>query len=456
MDGDSGVHFILLQVLVHAPGKSVLIANVIIFFLVSVSAIMAASEIAFFSLSNVEVAGLRASTDKANNRVAALLSQPRYLLSTILVTNNLVNIGMVITSYYVTRQVLTFSDFKLGISIPPFVTPVIPGYVLEFIWNVAIVTFILVLFGEATPKVYATHNKLKIVRAVSPLFTLLLKVLYPLNYVLIESTRLLEKRLKKYNVEMDIEEINKAIEITVEKKESKQDAKLLKGIVHFGNIAVKQAMRQRTETIAADYDFNFHELLRFVKENNFSRYPVYKTSSDNIVGVLHAKDLIEHQNQGEDFGWQKLLREPFFVPETKRIDDLMREIQQNRNHLAVVVDEFGGVSGIITLEDIVEEVVGDISDEFDDTAETDFKRIDSRTFLFDGKTTITDACHLMEKDSDIFNEIKGSAETLGGLMLEIAGRIPKNGEEFKFRTYKFMIISVNNNRVEKIRIKNEI
>jgi len=447
-NGSVSTHFVLLQSLINAPSTSVLIANLIILVMIFCSAIMSASEIAYFSLSNVEVDALRESEDAADNRVGKLLDRPRYLLSTILISNNLVNIGVVVTSYYVTKRMFNFQDYTFG-------SFVLHGYVIEFIWNVLIVTFFLVLFGEATPKVYATHNKVKIARFMAPVFQLLVQFFQPVNYVLVESTKVLERRLKKYNAEIDIEEINKAIEITVEKKESKQDAKLLKGIVHFGNIMVKQVMRPRTEIISVDSDWNFKELMIFIKENGYSRYPVYKESQDNIVGILHIKDLIEHLIQDKTFGWQSLAREPYFVPETKKIDDLLREIQQSRKHLVVVVDEFGGTCGIITLEDIVEEVVGDITDEFDEATDSGFKKLDEKNFLFDGKTQLSEACRLMEIPANTFDEARGEAETLAGLILEVAGRIPKNGEELKLLNYKFNIISVLNNRIEKVKITNE-
>ena len=439
---------IFLQSLINAPTTSVFVANCIILFLIVCSAIMSASEIAYFSLSNVEVDALRESEDAADNRVGKLLDKPRYLLSTILITNNLVNIGVVVTSYYVTKRMFNFHDVQLG-------SFVLPAFVIEFLWNIIIVTFFLVLFGEATPKVYATHNKLKIARAMSGVLNLMIKFMQPVNFVLVGGTQFIEKRLKRHNAEIDIEEINKAIEITVEKKESKQDATLLKGIVHFGNITVKQVMRPRSEVVSIDYDFNFTELMSFVKENGYSRYPVFKDNRDNVVGVLNIKDLIEHLNQDEKFGWQSMVREPFFVPETKKIDDLLREIQQNRKHLAVVVDEFGGTCGIITLEDIVEEVVGDITDEFDEAVDSGFKKIDDKNFLFDGNTPLNDVCRLIEIEIDFFDTVKGESETLAGLLLERVGRIPKNGEEIKLLNYKFTIISVLNNRIEKVRITNE-
>lgn len=446
--GPVHLHAFLLQAFVNAPTGIVVCANLIILVLIFFSGVMSASEIAFFSLSNAELGSLRESEDPEDNRVAKLLDRPRYLLSSIVITNNLTNIGVIMTSYFVTKRMLFFSDVTV-------LNFVIPGSALEFVWNLVFVTFLLVLFGEATPKVYATHNKLKIARAMSGVFLIMVKIYEPINYILVGSTKQIEKRLKRYNTEIDIEEINKAIEITVEKKESKQDAKMLKGIVHFGNITVKQIMRPRTDVAALDYEFNFTELMSFIRETGYSRYPVYKNSLDDIIGVLNIKDLLEHLNQDESFGWQSMVREPFFVPEGKKIDDLLREIQENRKHLAIVVDEFGGTAGIITLEDIIEEVVGDITDEFDDTVDSNFRKLDDKNFLSDGNTPLVDVCRLMEIDTETFDEVRGEAETLAGLILEIAGRIPKNGEEIRQLNYKFTIISVMNNRIEKVKITNE-
>jgi len=439
----------LLEQFVNAPTMAIVGVNAIIVVLICISGLMSASEIAYFSLTNVELDGLRESEQEIDNRVAGLFDKPRYLLSTILISNNLANIGVVITSYFVTRRMLNFND----ITIHNFT---VPAYALQFLWNLVLVTFLLVLFGEAIPKVYATHNKVRIARFMSPVLSFLLRFYYPINLVLVGSTKLIEKRLTRHSSELDIEEINKAIEITIEKKESKQDAKLLKGIVHFGNITVKQVMRPRTEAAAVDAEMNFKTLMEFVKETGYSRYPVFTENLDNIVGVLNIKDLLEHVNQDESFGWQSMIREPFFVPEGKKIDDLLREIQVNRKHLAIVVDEFGGTAGIITLEDIVEEVVGDITDEFDDNSDGEFKKLDDRNYLFDGKTPIVDACRLMDIDIDSFADVRGEAETLAGMLLEIAGRIPKNGEEMKFGNFKFAIISVVNNRIEKVKVTNEI
>lgn len=446
---DSSVSLIItLQALINPPTTEIVLANFVIVLFICCSALMSASEVAYFSLTNPEIDTLRDSDDATDNRIARLLEKPRILLSTILITNNLVNIGVVIISYFVTEQMFNFHDYVLfGF--------LIQGSVIEFVWNVVVVTFFLVLFGEATPKVFATYNKMKIARAMSGIFVFLNRMFTPVNFVLVGGTQILEKRLKRHNAEIDIEEINKAIEITVEKKESKQDAKLLKGIVHFGNITVKQVMRPRTDVVAIDDELNFKELMDFVREHGYSRYPVFHESLDNIVGVLNIKDLLEHLNQNETFGWKALVRKAIFVPASKKIDDLLRDFQQSRKHMAIVADEYGGTEGLITLEDIVEEVVGDIKDEFDEATDGDLKKLDDRNFIVEGKIPISDACRLMEIDTDTFDDVKGESETLGGLLLELAGRIPKNGEEYRASGFKFMVLQVRNFRIEKIKVTNE-
>jgi gliding motility-associated protein GldE len=450
MDSDSGpLPILLLDAFFNLPTSATLIAIAIILLFLFFSGLMSASEVAFFSLTNPEIDQCKDSDDPADNKVAKLHEKPRFLLSTILIINNTVNIGVVITSYFVTKQMLNFQDLDLGFL-------VIPGLSLEFTWNVIIVTFFLVLFGEATPKVYATQNKLGIARMMAGFFVNANRILFPPNYVLVGSTQVIEKKLKRHNAEIDIEEINKAIEITVEKKESKMDAKMLKGIVHFGNITVKQVMHPRTDVSAIDIEMNFEELIQKVREVGYSRFPVYQDDLDHVVGVLNVKDLLQHVNNKADFDWRSLVRDAFFVTETKKIDDLLREIQVNRKHLAVVVDEFGGTSGIITLEDIVEEVVGDIKDEFDENTESDlFRKLDDKNYLVEGKIALPDMCKLMELDADTFEEARGEAETLGGLLLELIGRIPKNGEEARFGKFKFLVISVVNNRIEKVKVTND-
>ena len=454
MDGDSyppplSFLVILSESFFNPLSPDIVVVNFVILFLILCSGLMSASEVAFFSLTRPDLENLKDSEDKTDNHVALLMERPRYLLSTILITNNLVNIGVIILSYFVTTRMLNFID----LSVAGFL---IPGYAIEFTFNVVVVTIVLVLFGEATPKVYATHNKFVIAKLTAGLFRFLLRLYRPLNWMLIGSTQVLESRLKKRNTEIDIEEINMAIEMTVENenKESKEDARLLKGVVQLGNITVKQVMRPRVDVIALDASMRFNELIEKVKEHGYSRMPVFEDSLDNIKGVLYIKDLLQHLNQNDEFGWQSLVREPLFVPETKRIDDLLREIQESRKHMAIVVDEYGGTNGILTLEDIVEEVVGDIKDEFDEAEpESTILKIADGIYVASGKNTINELCIALELAEGYFEEVKGEAETIGGLVLEILGRIPKATEQAEFQSIKFTVMKVANNRIEDVRIE---
>jgi putative hemolysin len=454
LDGDSyppplSFLVILSESYFNQLSTDIVIVNFVILFLILCSGLMSASEVAYFSLTKPELENLKESEEKTENNVARLMEKPRYLLSTILITNNLVNIGVIILSNFVTTRMLNFIDMQIAGFL-------VPGYALEFTFNVVILTVVLVLFGEATPKVYATHNKFTIAKLTAGLFMVLMKLYRPLNWMLIGSTQMLERRLKKHNTEIDIEEINMAIEMTVENenKESKEDAKLLKGVVQLGNITVKQVMRPRVDVIALDASLKFDELVEKVKEYGYSRMPVFEDSLDNIKGVLYIKDLLQHLNQNNEFGWQTLIREPLFVPETKRIDDLLREIQESRKHMAIVVDEYGGTNGILTLEDIVEEVVGDIKDEFDEAEpESTILKIADGIFVASGKNTIDELCAALELAEDFFEEVKGEAETIGGLVLEILGRIPKAMEQVEFQTIKFTVLKIANNRIEDVRIE---
>lgn len=440
----SPISLIVLNIL-HTPSTGVLAAMFVILLLICCSAIMSASEIAFFSISEVERDELEDSESSAEVRVAKLLKHPKYLLSTILIANNLVNIGIIVVSYYIITNLFTFRDIPFG----PFI---LPKGVFDFFVNVIIVTFFLVLFGEAIPKVYAATNKIRMAKQTGPILSALSKLLYPINYVLVNSTSVIEKRIKKYSAEIDIEEINKAIDITVENKDSKNEVQMLKGIVHFGNITVRQIMRPRMNVAAADVSWDFETLLNYVKENGYSRLPVYKESIDNIQGVLYIKDLLEHLYQKKEFGWQKLIREALHTPETKKIDDLLREFQSSHKHLAVVVDEFGGTSGIVTLEDIVEEVIGDIKDESDESAESLLRKNTDGSYIAEGLTPLSDIQKALNLETDFYEEEKGDAETLAGLLLELFGRIPKAGEEIQGEKFTYKVLSFSKNRIDKVKI----
>ncbi|MFN8308833.1 MAG: gliding motility-associated protein GldE [Chitinophagales bacterium] len=439
-------HGLLLENFINMPSAGIWLALAIMGALICLSALMAASEIAFFSISQAEKTALRESDEQDDARLLRLLEKPRYLLSTILIGNNIVNIGVIIISYFIITGIFNFQDVIVG-------GFTIPKVAFDFLINVLIVTFFLVLFGEAIPKVYATHNKMRIARAVSPFFSGLNKILAPVNYILVGSTSIIEKRIKRHSSEIDVEEINKAIEITVENKESKNDANMLKGIVHFGNLTVKQIMRPRMEVAAADINWEFPELLAYVRETGYSRLPVYRGDMDHVEGVLYVKDLIEHLDEKPNYVWQELIRESLHTPETKRIDDMLRDFQETRKHLAVVVDEFGGTQGIITLEDIVEEVVGDISDEFDDHTDSNIKRLADGSFIVEGVCPLADFFKGTNTDSELFENVRGDAETIGGLLLELKGRFPKAGETIRHDSVVFRVLSVKNNRIEKIKVE---
>lgn len=432
--------------LVNMPSLGVIVTSLIGFFLVFCSGLMSGSEIAFFSITTAEREELRESEEAIDRRLIKLLDRPRYLLSTILIGNNIVNIGVIIISYYIITKLFNFQDIEVG-------SFIIPKSAFDFLVNVLIVTFFLVLFGEAIPKVYASHNKMKIAKAMSGFFTVLNRIFYPLNYVLVSSTSVIERRIKRHNAEMDIEEINKAIEITVENQESGNDVKMLKGIVHFGNLTVKQIMRQRMEVAAADITWDYEELLNYVREQGYSRIPVYSENIDQIQGVLYVKDLLEHINQSKTFGWQKLIRDPLHAPETKKIDDMLREFQETRTHLAIVVDEFGGTCGIVTLEDIVEEVIGDIKDEFDESTDSNIRKVGDNTYIVEGITPLNDFTKALNLQTDYFDEIREDAETLAGLLLELRGRIPKAGEDIVYEQFNFRVLSIKNNRIEKVKLE---
>ena len=429
------------------PTTGVIVSCVVGFLLVVCSGLMSGSEIAFFSITNVERDELRESEDILDQRVIKLLDKPRYLLSTILIGNNIVNIAVIVISYFIITSLFNFQDIVIG----PFL---VPKSVFDFLINVLIVTFFLVLFGEAVPKVYASHNKFKIAKAMAGFFTILNRIFYPINYLIVGSTSVIERRIKRHNAEMDIEEINKAIEITVENKDdSGNDAKMLKGIVHFGNLTVKQIMRQRMEVAAADITWDYEELLNYVREVGYSRIPVYHENIDQIQGVLYVKDLLEHINQSKTFGWQKLIRPPLHAPETKKIDDMLREFQETRTHLAIVVDEFGGTSGIVTLEDIVEEVIGDIKDEFDESTDTGIRKLNEDTYIIEGTTPLNDFTKALNLMSDHFDDVREDAETVAGLLLELRGRIPKAGDEINYEQFSFRVLGIKNNRIEKVKLE---
>ena len=405
--------------------------------LVFLSAIISGSEVAFFSLEKTLLQSLSTSSDKKETKIFNLLTKPKKLLATILILNNVVNISIVTLT-----TLLVWNLFQ---------TKDTPAIVVSIV--TAISTFLIVFFGELLPKVYANQSALAFSKRVSSPLTFMNGLCSPVSYLLVNSTNFIEKKFSKKEKILTSDELVKAIEITTQSEDVSQEEKeILKGIANFNNINTKQVMQARTEIDAFDISIHFHELMDKINKSGFSRIPIYEDTIDTIVGVLNIKDLLPYTQEEEDFNWRKFIRSPFFIPESKKINDLLKNFQQKRVHMAVVVDEYGGTSGIITLEDIVEEIVGEINDEFDED-DINFTKISDKEYIFEGKTSLTDTCKVLELENEYFDEVKGESESLGGLMLELFNRIPHVGQEIESLDLKFRIESVSTKRVKKIKVK---
>lgn len=406
-----------------------------IIMLLACSALISGAEVGFFSLTEKEFRELRERDDRTSRTIISLLSKPRYLLSTILICNNLVNVSIVIISYFLLLD-YTSAHPLLG-----------------FLVNVLGVTFFLVFFGEVLPKVYATRHNIQLASFMAIPLLVAGKIVKPLSYVLVSSTRIIENRLsKKRYYEFNPAELERAIDIT-SGKSSRHEAKMLKGIVRFSNITVRQIMRPRMDVVALDDSVNFTDLLKIVKEAGYSRIPVYRDSLDNIIGILYVKDLLPHLNEPADFKWQRLLRTAVFTPETKKVDTLLKEIQKKGVHLIIAVDEYGGTSGIITLEDILEEVIGEIRDEYDLLEEEpQFEKIDSKNYIFDGRMPLKEVCHKMNLRDDLFNNILSQSDTLAALILELSGKLPAKNDEFRYENLALKVVLMSENRIKKVMV----
>ena len=406
--------------------------------LLAFSALISGSEVAFFSITPAQIQDLKESEDKADFRVRNLLERPRLLLATILISNNFVNVSIIILFNFLMNQLLPDSSIQVIAVI-----------------NAAILTPILVFFGEVSPKVFANQNNLFLARMTARFFKFLRGVTYPLGWLLVKTGLIIERRFENLNHEIDLDEIEKAIDLSTTDGSTQEDVEILKGIVHFGNTNVKQIMTPRVDIIAVQNAYSFGEILELVRESGYSRLPVYEETIDKIEGVLYLKDLLEHLDKGDDYLWQELIREPFFVPEAKKIDDLLREIQANRKHQAIVVDEYGGTKGLVTLEDILEEVLGEIRDEFDESFEQSYKKINKNSFVFDAKITLIDMCEALGIEEDEFEEFMAENGTLAGLILELAGELPKKESVFTYKKYVFTVLTMEKNRVGRVKLITE-
>jgi len=412
-----------------------LLSIAVLFLLLILSALISGAEVAFFSLSQSEINKASESKSNIKKTVVSLLDNPQKLLATILISNNFINILIVLIFAYIGETV--------------FVK--ISSIALKFSIEVVLVTFLILLFGEVLPKVYATRNSLKFASFMAYPLKGLNSILTIVSAPLMSLTGVIENRLGKKQSNLSVEKLSQALELTSDQATTKDEQKILEGIVSFGNTETSQIMVPRIDIFALSYDELYEDIIAKIVKNGFSRNPVYKESVDEITGILYAKDLLPYLNE-KNFKWQKLLREPYFVPENKKLDDLLKEFQEKKNHLAVVVDEYGGTSGIITLEDVIEEIVGDISDEFDDE-DLLYAKLDASNYLFEGKTNLKDFYKITEIDNAIlFDEHKGESETIAGFILEVHGKFPKKNEIIKFANFSFKIESKDKKRIKQVKI----
>jgi putative hemolysin len=417
------------------PGPVAFSAVALLLLLIG-SAAVSGSEAAYFSLNRARLHLLEEEHGEiVAQRVRRLLEQPPYLLSTILIANNFINVAIVVVSWFLLSGLMAAAA--------PWVV---------FLVNVVGVTFLLVLFGEVIPKVYAQRHTGEVARRMARPLLLLRDLFRPLSAVLVRSTGFIERRLARIAPEnVSLEEFESAIDIAVDEHTSEQEVKILKGILNFGTITVKQIMTSHVDMTAIDQSSDFHGLVDLVRESGYSRIPVYDGDKDHITGIFYAKDLLAWLDEPAGFDWRTKLREPYFVPESKKIDDLLKEFQEKHMHLAIVVDEYGGTSGLVTLEDIMEEVIGEIEDEFDEE-EIDHRRIDDRNVVFTGKALLGDVCRVLDIRPEVFDPVRGDADTLAGLMLELAGEIPEAQQELTWDAYRFKVLGVARNRIEKVQV----
>lgn len=411
-----------------------IIASAVIVLLLVCSALISGSEVAYFSLSPNDKDNLSNSKDRKSILLISLLERPKRLLATILITNNFVNVAIVILSTYLIDLIIDNSYSEATI----------------FTLQVVVVTFLLLLLGEVIPKIYANKKPLSLAAFMAIPIYALRTLLTPLSSILVNSTNFIDKRVKKRGHNISVDQLSHALELTSDENEKEEDQKILEGIVKFGNTDVKQVMTSRVDVLSIEEQTSFKEVIELILESGYSRIPVHKENFDNIIGVLYTKDLLMHLKE-EEFNWNNIIRKPFFVPENKKIDDLLREFQTKKIHMAIVVDEYGGSSGLISLEDILEEIVGEISDEFDDD-ELVYSKLDERNYVFEGKTPLIDVYRVLNISGEEFEAEKGESDTIAGLVLELFGKIPKKNEKFKFNEYQITIEAADKRRVKHIRL----
>lgn len=425
---------ILNEVTIMAPSAGAIFAIVLAVILLLFSGFASGSEIAFFSLTPNDINELEESNSEKDKRILELREDSERTLATILIANNVINVTIIMLCNYFFDHVFHFGS----------------AVWLQFLVITILLTFLLLLFGEIMPKVYCGQHALSMCRAFCDSIFFLRKLFRPLASILLRSGALAGKVVQTENHVLSVDDLEQALELTDE-EELKEEKNMLEGIVRFGDETAKEVMTSRQDIVDLDFKSKFHEVIKCVVENNYSRIPVYQDSIDNIRGILYIKDLLPHLSKPDTFRWQSLIRPPYFVPETKKIDDLLREFQENKVHIAIVVDEFGGTSGLITMEDILEEIVGEINDEYDEE-EKSYVRINANTYIFEGKTLLSDFFKIMDLDDETFEEVEGDADSLAGLLLEIKGDFPELHERIDYKNFTFEVTALDEHRISKIKV----
>ena len=424
-----------LTILLSAGVLSKVLSIALLFLLLLMSALISGAEVAFFSLSKIDLDRASESRSSKKKAVVSLLERPKRLLVTILVSNNFVNILIVLIFAYI-------GDFLFA---------EITSELLKFLIEVVLVTFLILLFGEVLPKLYASRNSMKFAVIMVYPIKILVSLLSFISFPLLGLTNIIENNLGKQKSSLSVEKLSQALGLTSNETTTKDDQKILQGIVSFGNTETGQIMTPRIDIFAISKDESYENVVAKIVNEGFSRNPVYGENIDEIIGVLYAKDLLPYIDE-KNFDWQQLIREPYFVPENKKLDDLLKEFQEKKNHLAVVVDEYGGTSGIVTLEDVIEEIVGDISDEYDQD-DVAYSKIDENNFLFDGKINLKDFYKILEvENTHLFEENKGESETIAGFILEIHGKFPRKQEIITFFEYSFKVEVMDKKRIKQVKV----
>ena len=419
----------------HAPTTGVILAIALAMILMGASAFASGSEIAFFSLSPADIAEVEAGKTSSDRSIQKLREDSERTLATILITNNFVNVTIIMLCNSIFGHLVEFGE---------------KAQWLQFLTLTVFLTFLLLLFGEIMPKVYSRQDPLGFCRKCVSGICFCRKLFWPIENVLLKSGVLAEKVVQKENHVLSVDDLEQALKLT-DKDDIKDEQSMLKGIIRFGDETAKEVMTSRQDIVGLDIKSNYNDVLNCVVENNYSRIPVYQENGDNIRGILYIKDLLPHLSKPATFRWQSLMRPPYFVPETKKIDDLMREFQENKIHIAIVVDEFGGTSGLVTLEDILEEIVGEINDEYDEEDKS-YTKLNYNTYVFEGKTLLCDFCKILNIDDAEFADVEGDADSLAGLLLEIKGDFPSIHEKIDYKNYTFEVVEIKERRISRIKV----